>query len=85
MRFTQVADSEVNPRVFVLTWRQTRGEVLAAVRDHHRAYFSTPFELTLPRSGERVWLQWMGAPSISWQSSIAGSATGEFEEVLAHE
>lgn len=84
--FTRVPDSQMVPRAWVFTWGGAHGAVGDVIRRHYADHFAAAFSFTLPRTAEVVILRWLSPPSIQWSSAVAiASATGEFEECLAHE
>lgn len=82
--FTHLPDASLSPRQFTFSWAR-HGAVADAIRRHYEDHCLSTFTVTLPRTGEVVHVRWFGPPSIGWNSAVAASVTGEFEEVLAHE
>lgn len=82
---TRVPDSQLAPRLFTFLYRDAYGATGDAVRRHYLEHPFETFNVTIPRTGESVFVRYASAPSIAWSSAAAASITVELEEMLAHE
>jgi hypothetical protein len=81
---TRTPDSQLAPRRFLFSWRDSYGATADAIRRHYREHPFETFSFTLPRTGEVVWLRYHSAPSVNWTSAASASISAEFDEMLAH-
>lgn len=82
--YAVVPDPALLRRSIVCAWSRRHVGVIDAVRRHHREHRHATFTFRFPRTGELVTVGWRSL-SIQWETQVVGSATGELEELPAHE